>query len=81
MKLMHSLKNVLSTTAFAAIVGAGLLIAAVPASAYTTCNREGDCWHTDDRITFPGVVMPKKREFAIWQCIGLLLVPMQEQEL
>lgn len=28
---------------------------AVPASAYIACNREGDCWHTDNRVVRPGV--------------------------
>ena len=31
------------------------LAAAAPASAYVTCNREGDCWHTDTRVRVPGV--------------------------
>ena len=39
-----------------AAVGAGVsLAAAAPASAYVACNREGDCWHTDTRVTVPGV--------------------------
>jgi hypothetical protein len=35
----------------------GLLMASVPASAYTACNREGDCWHTDTRVHFPGATL------------------------
>lgn len=39
-------------------LGAGLLVAlSGAASAYVTCNRNGDCWHTDDRITFPHVTL------------------------
>jgi hypothetical protein len=37
---------------------AGLAIAAAaPASAYVACNSEGDCWHTDRRVTAPGVTL------------------------
>jgi len=54
---MHSLKTALSGAAFAAIVGVGIMSAATPASAYTTCNKEGDCWHTDSRVSFPGVTL------------------------
>ena len=54
---MRSFKTTISTAAFAAIVAAGVLSAATPASAYTTCNREGDCWHTDTRVHFPGVTL------------------------
>ena len=37
-------------------VAAGIAIAAAaPASAYVACNREGDCWHTESRVTVPGV--------------------------
>jgi hypothetical protein len=25
------------------------------ASAYVACNRDGDCWHTDRRVSAPGV--------------------------
>ena len=38
------------------IAGAATLAAlAVPASAYIACNREGDCWHTEARVSLPGV--------------------------
>lgn len=30
-------------------------LAAAPASAFTACNNEGDCWHTEARIHIPGV--------------------------
>ena len=40
----------------ASAIGAGFcLAAAAPASAYVACNREGDCWHTEKRVTAPGV--------------------------
>jgi hypothetical protein len=51
---MNLLKKALLTTSIAA--GLSLAIAA-PASAYTTCNRQGDCWHTDTRVHFPGVTL------------------------
>jgi hypothetical protein len=35
----------------------GLSLISTSAFAYTTCNREGDCWHTDSRIHFPGVTL------------------------
>jgi len=40
-----------------AVAGAGALLAiTLPASAYIACNREGDCWHTEDRtVPPPGV--------------------------
>ena len=44
------------TLVLGTIAGAGALAAlAVPASAYVACNREGDCWHTEDRVAVPGV--------------------------
>ena len=47
---MHLRKIVLAS----ALIGAAIGIAA-PASAYTACNRQGDCWHTDTRVHFPGI--------------------------
>ena len=42
--------------ALGAVIGAGALAAsAAPASAYVACNREGDCWHTENRVRAPGV--------------------------
>jgi hypothetical protein len=39
-----------------AAIAAGIALAATaPASAYVACNRDGDCWHTDKRVTAPGV--------------------------
>jgi hypothetical protein len=44
------------TLLLGAMVGAGALTAlAAPASAYVTCNRDGDCWHTESRFRAPGV--------------------------
>ena len=45
------------TLASTLAVAAGVVIGAVPASAYTACNRQGDCWHTDSRVHFPGVTL------------------------
>jgi hypothetical protein len=43
--------------ASAMAVSAALTLASVPASAYTACNREGDCWHTDSRVHFKGAAI------------------------
>ena len=44
------------TLLLGAIVSVGTLTAlAAPASAYIACNREGDCWHTENRVSRPGV--------------------------
>ena len=44
------LRNTLKMTALAVSLGVGALLAfSGPASAYTVCNRDGDCWHTDHR--------------------------------
>ena len=49
MKLTHKLLA-------AAATAAGLVLTfAAPASAYVACNRDGDCWHTERRVTVPGV--------------------------
>ena len=46
----------IKTALAGAVAGAGALLAiTLPASAYIACNREGDCWHTEDRIAPPGV--------------------------
>jgi hypothetical protein len=54
---MMSLKQAISTTGLALLMGTGALVAtAAPASAYVACNRDGgDCWHTDARPRAPGV--------------------------
>jgi hypothetical protein len=36
---------------------ASVVLVSGPASAYTACNREGDCWHTESRVHFPGVTL------------------------
>ena len=51
---MPNAKTLLTTAAL--VAGLGLTFA-LPASAYVTCNREGDCWHTDTRVHFPGVTL------------------------
>jgi hypothetical protein len=44
------------TLILGAAAGAAALVAfAAPASAYIACNREGDCWHTEDRVVRPGI--------------------------
>ena len=48
------IKTFALASAFA--VAAAIAVAA-PASAYTACNRAGDCWHTDTRVRFPGVAI------------------------
>ena len=46
----------LKTLALGLLAGAGALVAlASPASAYLACNRDGDCWHTENRTSAPGV--------------------------
>ena len=53
---MNSLKKALSTTAFTALMATGVLAAtAGTASAYMACNHDGDCWHTDKKVSAPGV--------------------------
>jgi hypothetical protein len=47
-------RSVVLASVFAA---AGLCFAMAPASAYTACSREGDCWHTDTRVHLPGVTL------------------------
>jgi len=39
----------------AASAVAALAVTTTTASAYVACNHEGDCWHTEDRVTVPGV--------------------------
>lgn len=49
----------LTQIALACAFGAGLSLAlSNTASAYIVCDRDGDdCWHTEDRVTFPGVTL------------------------
>jgi hypothetical protein len=44
-----SMKRILTNASIAALVGMGTLATAGTASAYVVCNREGDCWHTENR--------------------------------
>jgi hypothetical protein len=39
----------------AGISCAALTTSTLGASAYIACNHEGDCWHTEGRVTVPGV--------------------------
>jgi len=49
-------KKTISTAALALLMGAGALVAAsAPASARVVCNRDGDCWHTENAPRVPGV--------------------------
>ena len=49
---MPNLKNVLKTSALAAVLAAGATIAmSSAASAEIVCNRYGDCWHVSQRYT------------------------------
>ena len=53
---MISITKALSAASVSALLGVAALAAtAMPASAYMTCNRDGDCWHTDKRVAAPGV--------------------------
>jgi len=52
---MASSKRLLATASFVIILSGILLGPSLSAFAYTACNREGDCWHTDTRVHFPGV--------------------------
>ena len=53
---MIFLKTALSAAAITAFIATGTLVATTgAASARMACNSEGDCWHTDNRVTVPGV--------------------------
>lgn len=52
---MKQVRKLLNSLVLGAAIGAGVLVAASPASAYVVCNRFGDCWHTDTRVHFPHV--------------------------
>jgi hypothetical protein len=47
----------LAALSSALTLGCAVLFSSVPALAYTACNGNGDCWHTEDRVTFPGVTL------------------------
>jgi hypothetical protein len=47
----------LSAAAIAAVIGIGALAAGGAASARVVCNAEGDCWHVDNRASYPHVVL------------------------
>ncbi len=49
---MISLKQILTGSAVAALVGVGVMASTGSASAYVVCNNAGDCWHTDTRYKY-----------------------------
>jgi len=51
---MNRSRNPISLLTAGIVLGAGLLTA-LPASATVTCNRNGDCWQTDKRVTYPNI--------------------------
>lgn len=53
------MKFILVTTVLAALGAGTLVFSAGSASAYTVCNRAGECWHTDARYRYrePGIVV------------------------
>ena len=42
----------LAKMTFAALVGAGALAIAAPASARIVCNEDGDCWHVQTEYQY-----------------------------
>jgi hypothetical protein len=64
------MKSIVLTTVLAALGAGTLAFSAGTASAYTVCNKAGDCWHTDARYKYrePGIVIhpdswAKKRDW------------------
>ena len=53
------MKAVILTTVLAALGAGTLVFSATSASAYTVCNRAGECWHTDARYKYrePGIAV------------------------
>lgn len=45
----------ISLTKSALVAAAALAATATSASAYTVCNRNGDCWHADSRFKVPKI--------------------------
>jgi hypothetical protein len=51
---LMNIRNLLTTAAVAAIVGAGAMAATTSAAdARTVCNNYGDCWHETTRYDYP----------------------------
>jgi hypothetical protein len=51
---LMNIRNLLTTAALAAIVGAGAMTATTSAAdARTVCNNYGDCWHESSRYDYP----------------------------
>jgi hypothetical protein len=52
-----TIRKLMTTGAVAALIGIGALAAtSTAASAYTVCNRYGDCWNERTRYTYPGTL-------------------------
>jgi hypothetical protein len=52
------MKITLASAALAAVIGVGgLAVSAGAASAHVVCNAEGDCWHVDNRVVYPGITL------------------------
>jgi hypothetical protein len=48
------MRKALATVACATLLTAGTVaFTATTASADVVCNRDGDCWHTQERYTYP----------------------------
>ena len=52
-----NIRNLLTTAALAAIVGAGAMTAvSTAADARTVCNQYGDCWRETNRVEYPSTL-------------------------
>ena len=57
MEIPMTIRKLMTTGAVAALLGIGAVAAtSTAASAYTVCNRFGDCWHESNRYTYPGTL-------------------------
>jgi hypothetical protein len=52
---MQFRKLLFSGAAMSVLTLAAVTLSAGSAAAYVACNHEGDCWHTEARVTTPGV--------------------------
>ena len=52
-----TIRKIMTTGAVAALLGIGALAAtSTAASAYTVCNRYGDCWNERTRYNYPSTL-------------------------
>jgi hypothetical protein len=51
------MKTKLSVATLAGVIAIGALASAGAASAAIVCNADGDCWHVDNRATYPHVTL------------------------